>query len=693
MTDVRSFLDAGLDHHRAGRIEDALVCYRDALAVDVDNAEAHHLLGIIALQTGRPPEAVEWFAAAIQREPANTKYLGNLGAAHLANGCPVDALKVLERAAQLDPNSVDILGNLAAALRSAGRMEDSVIAYEKAHALAPEDSAVLSGLAVSHMELGDYESAMDAADSAVTLDAKNGESRNIRGSILLSMGRYQEAVSEFETAVSLSPDLADARCNLALGYQNLYRLDEAAQTYGSVIERWPKNGSAHAGLGRTLRLQGNPGAAVASYRRAVDLNPENPRTHSNLLFNLLGDPDTSADALLEAHRAWNRRHGVPRVRDSARHENDSDPDRRLRIGYVSSDFRDHPVGRLVCPVFESHGGSSVEIVAYSQGAGEDDCTRRIEVAVEKFRRISRLDDEAVAALIASDRIDILVDLSGHSARNRLPVFARRPAPVQVTWLGYMSSTGLDAIDYLIGDPVHTPDGDELNYVEKIARLPHDLLCFSPPEDAPDVASLPCADAGFVTFGCFNNPGKITEPVLAAWAEILRAVPDGILYLRYPGYDDPGTQKSFCDRLSALGIPKGRLRFGGKSAYRDVLASYGEVDIALDSFPYSGTMTTLEALWMGVPVIAFTGDRMVARQAAAHLEAAGLSDLVGNDVTGYTELAVALAKDRTRMSDLRGNMRERLRSSPLCDVTGFAVALEALYRGMWRDWCTEGQEKR
>lgn len=693
MTDVSSLLETGLGHHRAGRLADAAACYREALDQDRDNAEAHHLLGIVALQSGNPEEAAERFSAAVQREPGNAKYLGNLGAAHLADGRPSAAVGVLEQAAERDPTSIDILCNLAVAQGGTRRGEDAVATYQRAQALAPDDPGILSGLAAAHMGLGRFDAALDAVDRAIMLDGQNGEWRNLKGGILLVMARAEEALIELETAISLAPDLADARCNYALALQNLHRLQEAARAYGGVIDRTPDNASAHAGLGRTMRLQGNLGDAIASYRQAVELNPANARTHSNLLFNLLGDPDTDEAALFQAHREWHDRHAAPLAEGAVRHGNDTDPDRRLRIGYVSSDFRTHPVGRLVCPIFDAHDRSSVEIVAYSQAASADDLTRRIEAAADQFRPIAALDDAALVSLIRDDGIDILVDLSGHSARNRLMVFARRPAPVQATWLGYMASTGLEAIDYLIGDPVHTPVGDETCYSETIVRLPHDLLCFSPPDEAPPIVPPPCAAGGPVTFGCFNNPGKVTAPVLRIWAEILHAIPDSRLLLRYFGYDDPAVQSGFRERLGALGVDGARVRFAGKTSYDQMLVSYGEIDIALDPFPYSGTMTTLESLWMGVPVVTLRGDRMVARQAAAHLTAAGLADLVADNPKDYADLAVSLANDRTQLSDLRSGMRDRLRASPLCDVAGFTRALEALYRTMWHGWCAVGQERR
>lgn len=686
MTDVRSLIESGLEHHHAGRLDAAAGCYREALAADKGNAEAHHLLGIIALQSGNPEEAIERFEAAVQREPGNAKFSGNLGAALLAAGDPSRALDVLERAAEQDPGSVDVLCNLAAALRGLGKVEDALALYRRAYEQAPGDAAILCGLAAAFLDLCQFEAALDAAGRAIALDKSNGEWRNMRGAVLLSMKRYEDALVELEQAVRLAPHLADAQSNLALAFQSLHRLDDSARVYRDMVARWPDIASAQAGLGRTLRLQGQPSAAVACYRRALDLDPGNARIHSSLLFNLLGDPDLDEAGLFQAHRAWQDRHAALLDPGPIDYDNLADPDRRLRIGYVSSDFRAHPVGRLIYPVLACHDRSSVEIVAYSQTTDGDDLTRRVETAVDVFRPVATLDDEGVATLIRDDRIDILVDLSGHSARNRLTVFARRPAPVQTTWLGYMSSTGLVAIDYLIGDPVHTPQADDACYTETIRRLPHDLLCFDPPDDAPAVVPPPSQSKGHITFGCFNNPGKISPAVLERWARILQAVPDGRLYLRYLGYDDQGAQRQILGRLGALGVDSGRIRFAGRAVYKDVLASYGEIDIALDTFPYSGTMTTLEALWMGVPVVAFTGDRMVARQAAAHLTAAGLGDLVADDADGYVERAISLAGASHQLVDLRTRMRDRLRASPLCDVEGFTRSLEALYRQMWRDRC-------
>lgn len=693
MTGIQETLDKGLGYHRAGRLEDAADCYHGVLAAEADNPEAHHLLGVVALQSGKPTEAVERFTAAIKGEPGNAKYLGNLGAAYLAEGRPSEALGVLENAIESDPDSLDILCNLAAALRSLRRFEDALAAYGRALDLAPDDPAISAGIAATNLGLTRSDDALTAVDRAIALDENNGEWRNVRGGILLSMARYDDAVSELETAVRFAPDLVDGWINLGLAYQNVNRLDDSERTYRDAVDRWPESPSAYAGLGRTQRQRGNLDAAIANYRRAVELNPGNARAHSSLLFNLLGDPNTDAAELFQAHRDWNTRHASSFSGDTEAFGNESDPDRSLRIGYVSADFREHPVGRLVLPILMAHDRSSVEIVAYSQADHADKLTDRIAGAVDLFQNISSHTDEALTSLIRDDNIDILVDLSGHSARNRLTVFTHRPAPVQATWLGYMSSTGLEAMDYLIGDPVHTPVGDDSVYSEKIKRLPHDLLCFDPPDDFPDVVASPCMGTDAVTFGCFNNPGKITSAVLASWAEILNAVPQSQLYLRYTGYEDPGVQRDFRDRLGALGIARSKVRFAGKAPYQDVLSTYGDIDIALDTSPYSGTMTTLEALWMGVPVIARAGDRMVARQAAAHLTAAGLGNLVANDAEAYVDLAISLANDRERLVELRGGMRDRLRATPLCDVAGFTRSLERLYRDMWHDWCSSPPQRR
>ena len=688
MRTLRELLDDGLDHHRAGRLADAGACYREALAAVPDDPEANHLAGVLAFQSGRLDEAVTHFARAAASDGAIAKYHGNLGAALLALRRYAEALPPLERAVAMAPADPTSLSNLATALRESERLNEAIDVARRATEVAPSDAPSWTVLASALFRAGHDEEALSAAGRAIACDPANVEAFNLRGSVLHSLGRTEDAIDAFEEAISLAPDYAEARTNLGLVLLDAYRYADAATQYQLVIESRPNDPAGYGGLARALRQQGRIEDAMPLLRRAVELAPADPRPAGNLLFNLLSSTDTDGRDLLEEHCRWAERFAAPitAAAGAPRYANDPNPARRLRIGYVSPDFSIHPVGRLLLPVLQAHDRNVVEPFCYAASRRDDQVTASLRAAAAGWRDVAGLSDAALVDAVRADNIDILVDLAGHTAGNRLLAFARRPAPVQATWLGYASTTGMAAIDWLITDPVHAPPGAEAEAAERLIRLPHDLLCFRPPDEAPPVEPLPCAAAGHVTFGSFNNPAKLSASVLALWSQVMAAVPGSRLLLRYHVLEDPTACAHLRDRMAAAGIVPAHVAFAGKASYREVLAAYGRVDIALDTLPYSGTMTTLEALWMGVPVVTLAGDRMAARQSAAHLTTAGLSELVAHDRDGYVAVAVALAADRDRLASMRAGMRARLQASPLCDAAGLSRDLEAAFRIMWRDWC-------
>lgn len=683
--------DEGRAHHQAGRLEEAESVYRGVLESEPDNAEALHLMGVLAFQRGRLDAAIDWFGRAVDRDGGNAKYLGNLGVALVSARRPEDALPVLEDAVRLDPDGATNRNSLGEAYRATGRLEDAVAAYRQAVELDPGYAEAHGNLAVALMQAGRLEEALASGETAVAADPGNAEGHNTVGSILRSCGRAADAEAAFRRAVEIAPGFTPARRNLGLVLLETRQAEEAKAHYRAATDAEPRNGAGFAGLARACHAQGRIEEAVVQHRRAIELAPHRALYHSNLLFTLLSSAEVDARALYQEHRTWNQRHAVKLAAPVAVHGNARDADRRLRLGYVSADFRNHPVGRLALPAVAGHDRSGFEVFCYSQNRKSDAVTARFLEGADRWRETASLDDGALADAIRADGIDILVDLTGHTARSRLLVFARRPAPVQIAWLGYLGTTGLDAMDYLIGDPVHTPAGCEDAFSERILRMPHDLVCFDPPAEAPGVVAPPVENEGFVTFGVFNNPTKITVPALALWARVLEAVPASRLIMKYRSFDDAATGDYMLGCFADNGIDAGRIEFIGESGYRELLETYNRVDIALDTTPYSGTMTTLEALWMGVPVVAASGGRMVARSSAAHLSACGLAELVAADEAHYLSIARALAGDPARLARLRAGMRARLKASALCDAAAFVRDLEALYRAAWRRWCAEAGE--
>ena len=420
----------------------------------------------------------------------------------------------------------------------------------------------------------------------------------------------------------------------------------------------------------------------------VALDPEYAEGHSSLVQALHYSPELDSDTVSGEARRWYDMHAAALGAQARAYENSRDPDRRLRVGYVSADFRSHPVGWFFAPVFEHHDRKRFEVFCYSGVAHPDDFTETFRRQAECWRETLGDNDEKLAERIRADAIDILIDLSGHTRGHRLLTFARQPAPVQVTAGGHYDTTGMDAIDYLIADRFHAPEGAERYFSETLIRMPHDYICYEPPAYAPDVSGPPSLRRGYMTFGCYNNLSKLNDDVIALWAKILQALPTSRLRLQTRELNDAPTAERILDLFAERGIARERLHLLGGVPHRELLDAYGEIDIALDPFPYSGGLTTLEALWMGVPVVTLTGQTFCGRHSTSHLNNVGLSELVTATAADYVATAVALTQDTDRLTTLRRGLRAQMATSPLCDAKGYTRALEAAYREMWKKYCTE-----
>jgi predicted O-linked N-acetylglucosamine transferase (SPINDLY family) len=434
-------------------------------------------------------------------------------------------------------------------------------------------------------------------------------------------------------------------------------------------------------LGIAFKEQGKLEEAIACYRRALELKPDYAEAHSNLLFTLQYRTDVTPTALAAAHAEYDRRHAAPLRGALAQHEKVYDRHDRLRLGFLSPDLGRHPVGYFLVRVLENLRSDQHETIAYSDRIVKDEMTYRLQSAVTRWRDVAGLSDQRLAEQIRADRIDILFDLAGHTAHNRLLVFARKPAPIQVTWAGYVGTTGLKAMDYLLADRFEVPPGAEQHYSERVLRMPDGYVCFDPPLDAPPVAPLPALERGQVTLGCFNNPAKVTPRVIEVWATILRRLPGARLVLKYKGWSDAGVARRFTEMFAAHAVDPGRLELLGASPHARLLAEYGRIDLALDPFPYNGGLTTCEALWMGVPVVTCPGATFASRHSLSHLSNVGLTETIARNLDEYVELAVALASDLPRLAALRAGLRPRMAASPLCDGERFATNLASILRGV------------
>jgi protein O-GlcNAc transferase len=644
VTPAERFAQA-LAHHRSGRLDEAEAGYRSVLGELPGHADSLRLLGLLSFARGRPAEALAFLGEAVDRHPGFVEARRALAAVLGRLGRRDEALAHHAEAARLAPQDAQVQNDLGAALLEADRPAEAASVLRAALLLDPGDADLLGNLAVALDRMGATAPALAAARHAVALRPGHAGSMTNLSIILASAGAYGPAERAAWRAVRLGP------------------LDPG--TWGR--------------LGNALIDAGEPHAAAVAHAQALACDPGNRAAAGNRLYALTLSPDVSDEELTDAIRAWGS--SMPSTGSTPRAE--GEPGKRLRVGYVSADFGRHPVGWFLAGVLENHDPARVEAWCYSDRLREDDLTERLRGHASAWRRTAALDDGGLARLVREDGIDLLVDLSGHTAGSRLGAFALRPAPVQASWGGLIGTTGLPAMDWLIADPQEVPPELEPLYTERVLRLPHGYVCYRPPDYAPPVAPLPSAGRGSVTFGCFNRLAKLNDRVMALWARVLDAVPGSRLLLRTKELTCPELRSRIAARFAASGIGPGRLELQPGAAHRDLLASYSEVDVALDTFPYTGGLTTLEALWMGVPVVTLPGRRFVARHSLTHLTVLGHPEWAARDEDGYVRIAAGLAADTAALADLRRRLRSEMAASPLTDGATFTRNLEAAYRAMWR----------
>jgi protein O-GlcNAc transferase len=525
-----------------------------------------------------------------------------------------------------------------------------------------------------------------ADDEPVSADIDAAIDAAIAAALLLHRaGKMQQAELGYRQILHREPNHPVALNLLGTLQAECGRADIAIALIGKAIRLRPDVASFHTNLAVALSSLGRTEEAVASNRRALSLRPENPRAHSNLLVALHHLSGVDRTELFAELLCWGRQHADHLDEGVSRWINDPDPGRRIRVGYVSGELYRHPVGYFLAPVLRLHDASAFEIYCYSNGLRTDGLTEQLRASSDSWRVIADESDGDVADQIRNDRIDILVDLSWHLGNNRLLVFARKPAPVQVSWIAACNTTGMHAMDYLIADASVWPEDDHAS-TEEIVRLPNVYECYAPPEAFPEASALPARTNGYVTFGNFNRVPKMTPDVVRLWSDILRRVTNSRLVLKASGFADAGVQARFRQLFEQHGIASERLTFLGPSPHDILMRCYGGIDIALDPFPYSGCTTTAEALWMGVPVITLAGDRFVSRTSASFLSTAGHDSLVTANPEEYADVAVDLAGDLSRLDDLRQHLREDVQASPLGDAQQFTQHLESAYRQMWQQWC-------
>ncbi len=645
--------------HRAGRLDEAITSYRGALALNSNDATIHANLGAALASRGLVEEAIASFERALAIKPDFVEACVNLGVALAAQNRSQEAAESFQRALAIKPNFAAAHCNLGNVLQAQDRLEEAIASYQRALVLKPD-------LVEAHTNLGNA---------------------------LQAQGRPQEAATSYGRALAFEPNSAVAHNNLGTALKAQGQLEEAVESFRRAITLRPDFAEAHNNLGTVLTDQARPTEAKASYRQALALKPDFVAAHTNLIFALNFDLAAGPEEQCQERVRWYEQHGRRFAAAISRHANSPDPERRLRVGYVSGHFRRYPPTYAFAPVLLNHDAERFEVTCYSDTVRADDLTRALRARVERWRDTFGWSDDRLAETIRADGIDILVDLVGHMLGNRLLVFARKPAPIQVTGWGEPTGTGLPTMDYLLADPVLVPPEHRALLAEEVVDLPG-FLGYWTPDSLPELGPLPALASGQVTFGSFNRMAKISDAVLRCWAAILRALPSARLVLKTPGLGESGQQARVRAVLSAERIAPERLTLLGMSDRMAHFVAYQMVDVALDPFPHGGGMTTLDALWMGVPVVTAPGSTISSRIAAASLTALGLTDFIAPERTAYIALAVAKAGDLGALARLRQELRGRLARSAIGDPVRYVGSVETAYRAMWRRWCAgHGSESR
>ena len=706
--DVDQSLQQAVAHHKAGRLQVAEGLYRTILHTQPQNPDASHNLGAILMGAGQVEQGLKLLKVALELDMRQGQYWLSYIEALLKVGKVTEAKAALEQGKQFGvsgPLFAEIVLRLderikglalnatlfaeaerylkAGQLVQAERLCHQILSLDAGHA------ASLHLLGLVAYKTGRSARAVEMFNRAIALDAAVAQYHFNLGDAHMAQGLVTEAISDFQCALAIDSNYAEALVNLAYAHKVQGRHIEAITCCEAALSIEPDYFLAICLLAEIHQEQGNVTDAIANLQQVLKVEPHNFDAYSSLLLLQNLSPNRAqAESFTEAQFFGEL--VAQNASPNTVFRNTTDPSRCLRVGLVSGDLHAHPVGYFVEGPLKALSGlatKGIEIFAYSNSATSDAVTERIKVSCQGWFWAAGVPDQALAQRIRDDEIDILIDLSGHTAHNRLPLFAWKPAPVQVTWLGYLATTGVAAIDYVLADAWTLPESEEINFTEKVWRLPESYLCLTPPDSDVDVGPLPALLNGHVTFGSYNNLSKVNNDVVALWARVLHAVAGSRLYIKSPQLKDVSVQQSTKKRFAAHGIEEGRLILEGFVPRADYLKAYQRVDIALDPFPYPGITTTVETLWMGVPVLTLAGRSFLSRQGIGLMMNAGLPEWVATDADDYVVRAVSHASDLHTLSALRSKLRHQVLTSPIFDAQRFGQHFEDALRSMWVRWCS------
>jgi protein O-GlcNAc transferase len=669
-----------------GNAQDAISAYRAAIHAQPDLIEAHTNLGLALMRLPDYAQAIVALHQAASLRPQDQAIAAHLATAYSNHGTTLEtsghvreAIAAFTQSITLNPASPEARFNLGKCLAASGQFEAAIPEYLRALALKPDFPQAHNNLGIALSARGNLPEALAAYHEALRLDPNSSSALNNLADALRTVGRINDAIDAYHRALRLAPDDPELWSNLGSALDLRGDLAEALAAFQKATTLRPAFAQARNNMANTLKNLGQVEAALTAYQQALAFDPSNQEIHSNRLYTLYFHPNASLEKIHREHHQWNTAHAA-RYRPAAPISfADRSPHRKLRIGYVAATFRDHCQSFFTVPLFSHHDHQHFEIIAYSDTASSDAITARLQNCCDAWHNTAGLSDDALAGLIRQHHIDILVDLSLHMSHNRLMLFARKPAPIQVTWLGYPGTTGLDTIDYRLTDPHLDPPppmgNNDAFYSEKSWRLPHTFWCYDPLTAEPPVNPLPASANGHITFGCLNNFCKVNEAVLHLWSAVLRNVSNSHLLLLAPRAAQPRLLETF----QAQGIQPHRIAFVERSSRARYLACYHRIDIGLDTFPYNGHTTSLDSLWMGVPVVTLVSDAPAGRAGWSQLYNLNLTQLAATSEHEFIRTAVALAENTANLARLRASLRERLAHSPLTDGAQFARDVEHAYR--------------
>ncbi len=662
----------GLIAYQTGRREEALLSLRDGARLMDRSPDIMNSLGVVLNELGKNEEAIEAFGRAIELKADFSQAYNNLGNALRSVGRVDEAIEAYGRSLGIKPGDAEVLNNLGNAFIDRGRLDEAIAAFRAALAANPSCAPIYRNLGNAFREQGRAEEAISAYARAIELKADFVEAHNDLGNVLKNMGRLDEATRKYEAAIALRPEYPEAYCNLGNIYREKGLIEKAIDCYHTALRIRPHFAEAVSNLGNALKDQGDLTGAIGAYQDAIALEPGLVDAHSNLIYARQFISGITLADILEDHLEWNRVHVSPlsgerRIGPSGH----GSPSGKMVLGFVSGDFRRHPVGYFLVSILESLSRKDCEIICYANQIENDDMTERFRRSAHVWQNCHQMSDAALAHAIRQDGVDILFDLTGHNERNRLLLFARKPAPMQITWAGYMATTGLETMDYIVADKYEIPEGSERYYTEKVLRMPHSFVCYDPPGYAPPVLPLPAFTNGYITFGCFNLLSKISPDVVEIWCTILLQVAGSRLILKTKELNSEETRRRYVDLFLRRGIGPERIDLLGGTPHREHLDCYNRIDIALDPFPFSGSTTTLESLWMGVPVITMPGETFASRHSLSFLSTVGLTETIADTPDRYVALAKEWGSNLHHLSEVRSSLRDRFRASPLCDGEAFA----------------------